>query len=1139
MSDVLPRALAIMRDALDLAEHDRADFVERACGSDAELRREVQAFFEHDSAKDERFDEQHVGRQRAQLSELADQAGESPENHPARIGEFRIVRVIGRGGMGVVYEAEQENPRRSVALKVLATGATTEQGLARFRHEIQVLGLLKDDGIAQIYEAGTYDPGTGEVPFFAMELVEGESLLVWARRSGLTMKGKLDVFRHICTATHHAHMRGVVHRDLKPENIIVTASGVPKILDFGIASATGADIALTTMHTNAGQLVGTVAYMSPEQARGDVRDVDARSDIYTLGVLLFQLLSDRFPHDVRGRSLPDALRAIQEDEPTSLKSLDTAWRGDLDTIVRHALEKAPERRYSSAEQFGADVGRFLRDEPVLAEPPSTAYQLRKFARRHRGLTVGLVLAFVALSVGLATAVHFALGEARQRHLAEQQRGQANRTAYRMAMNSAGSALESGRVFEAEVMLDATSPGLRGWEWHHLHSSLETHLWGATVLNAPITHDGMLTEAEVCFSSDGALVFALQGPERIGVWKASTGELARSIDAGTELLAHLLASGGGALAVATQDQRLLVFDEDTGAMRFERTFEQPITALAWDSTGGQLALALDMSSKEQRSSALLVGPPDDLRELLQHAHVVRGVAWASRGEQLVVIDDRMPRDSTVNITVRTIDARTGETLAFYADSSTGHQVRPYTASASASADGDALLVGSAHQFVDVFDLQAGTKDGRFAERASRMTGHAQSEVRDASVVFDGSRAATVTQDGLVVVWDLATGTALARHQVVGAKSCAIDPQGTRVAVNGGGELVVWDLESPVPRILRGHSTHVYSIEFSPDGRLIASLDYAQQVRLWDAQGGAFLGAIGPGMAVCGSPWQMVLMQWAWAADGQSLVVNSPSGWGRAELTADLEFTPGSRRVPGLESVASAAWKEFAGGAQSTQGFEFGPDGDVVLDLQRAVLVDPRDGRELRRLEGQRPYVCDPELANFSASFSPDGRRVGVARHEAIIFDVGTGTRIGALAGDGVSAVYAIAWSPSGTRLATGSSNGEIGIWDAETLQPILVLRGHSHYVHDLSWSPDGTQLVSASGDGTVAIWDSRTVAERGERARAARTLRAELEPRIECLLEELGDPLAVADRLEGAADLQGDRGREAFVALLELLARRAK
>jgi tetratricopeptide (TPR) repeat protein len=342
---------------------------------------------------------------------------ESPRPEPLRIGRYRVVRLLGEGGMGRVYEAEQDQPRRTVALKVVKPGLVSTETLLRFDREAHVLGRLQHPGIAAIHDAGTADTGQGPQPYFAMEYVRGRSLIEHADASGLDVRARVELMARVADAVEHAHRKGVIHRDLKPGNILVDESGQPKVLDFGVARVTDADHLAATMRTDLGQLVGTIPYMSPEQVQADPDGLDTRSDVYALGVLLYQLLSGRLPYAADRRSVPDSLRAILEDDPAPLRSIHRSLRGDLETIVATALDKDRERRYGSAAELAAELRRYLAEEPILAHPPSTLYQVRKFARRNRVLVGGVAAVFVALVLGLAVSLTQAWRATRAERLA--------------------------------------------------------------------------------------------------------------------------------------------------------------------------------------------------------------------------------------------------------------------------------------------------------------------------------------------------------------------------------------------------------------------------------------------------------------------------------------------------------------------------------------------------------------------------------------------------------------------------------------------------------------------------------------------------------------------------------------------------
>ncbi|PWU10955.1 MAG: hypothetical protein C5B51_03515 [Terriglobia bacterium] len=317
---------------------------------------------------------------------------------PGNIGHYRILRLLGEGGMGIVYEAEQQHPRRIVALKIIKPGLTSSELLRRFEQESQALGRLQHPGIAQIYEAGTEDTGFGPQPYFAMEFIRGLSLIQYADAEHLNAGQRLELMAKVAEAVDHAHQRGLIHRDLKPGNILVDETGQPKVLDFGVARATDSDTQ-ATRQTELGQLVGTLSYMSPEQVLADPLELDTRSDVYALGVVLYQLLAGRLPYTV-SRKLHEAVQTIREEDPAPLSSISRNYRGDIETIVAKALEKEKARRYASAVELAADIRRYLADEPITARPPSAAYSIQKFGQRHQALVIGMASVFLVLVTGI-------------------------------------------------------------------------------------------------------------------------------------------------------------------------------------------------------------------------------------------------------------------------------------------------------------------------------------------------------------------------------------------------------------------------------------------------------------------------------------------------------------------------------------------------------------------------------------------------------------------------------------------------------------------------------------------------------------------------------------------------------------------
>jgi eukaryotic-like serine/threonine-protein kinase len=434
--DLRPEVEAMFASILELSKAERESFLARECGGDPLLRAAVETLLRNYEAAGTFLEPRHATRGQT----------EARRDFPATLGRYQIIRLLGEGGMGLVYEAEQQQPRRTVALKVIKGGFASPEMLRRFELESQALGSLQHPGIAQIYEAGTADNGFGPQPYFAMEFIRGASLLQFAEARRLSTRECLELAIKICVAVHHAHERGLIHRDLKPGNILVDDAGQPKILDFGVACVTDRQVQ-TTCQTGPGELVGTLEYMSPEQVGGDPLEVDTRSDVYALGVILFELLAGRLPYFI-GRELQEAMQTIREKNPVRLSSINRTCRGDIETIVGKAMEKDKTRRYSSAAELAADIQRYLLDEPIIARPPSRVYHLRKFARRHKVVVAATAAVFAVLCAALAITVREAVRAQRAERVALRERDRAA-AAEQVAIAEKEHALRAERAATAE------------------------------------------------------------------------------------------------------------------------------------------------------------------------------------------------------------------------------------------------------------------------------------------------------------------------------------------------------------------------------------------------------------------------------------------------------------------------------------------------------------------------------------------------------------------------------------------------------------------------------------------------------------------------------------------------------------------
>jgi non-specific serine/threonine protein kinase/serine/threonine-protein kinase len=482
------RVRTLFARAVDLPPQDRTAFLDAACAGEPELRAEVNDLLNYDRGTEGGDDEEtFLKSPLVRTAEAAPPDGPTPRQPegplPARIGRYRIVRRHGEGGMGTVFEAEQESPRRTVALKVIRSGFPTREMVNRFQHEAQILARLQHIGIAQVYEADMSEDGH---PFFAMEFIRGVPLDEFVRSRGLGASECLELLARVCDAVQHAHDKGVVHRDLKPVNILVDGSGQPKILDFGVARVTDADLLTTRSQTLTGQLLGTPSYMSPEQLSAQPSVLDGRSDVYTLGVILFELLAHRLPYHLDQLPVHEVARVIDQQEPSRLGSVDRRYRGDLEVVVAKALEKKKAARYASAAELASDIRRYLRGEPIRARKVSAAERSWRWARRNPAVAL-LACAFTTVLVlatagSLMAARRFARAAGEERALRQDAveardvasaRERAERwERYRASIAAASAALQLQNSGTGERALNAAPEEHRNWEWRYLHSLLE-------------------------------------------------------------------------------------------------------------------------------------------------------------------------------------------------------------------------------------------------------------------------------------------------------------------------------------------------------------------------------------------------------------------------------------------------------------------------------------------------------------------------------------------------------------------------------------------------------------------------------------------------------------------------------------------
>jgi WD40 repeat protein/tRNA A-37 threonylcarbamoyl transferase component Bud32 len=1064
---------------------------------------------------------------------------------PRQVGDYDILAEVGRGGMGVVYKARHRDLHRLAALKMVLAGefASPTQEL-RFQLEAELAARVHHPNIVQVYEIGTYEGR----PFLALEWVAGGSL---ANR----MDGKpwppgeaAALIETLARAINVAHEEGVVHRDLKPANILLVSGGVvsgewsgdtthpspltthqPKITDFGLAQTIEGGRTMT----QSGVLVGTPEYMAPEQASGKRALVGPATDIYALGVVLYQLLTGQLPF--RGDSTLELLRAVTTDEPPRPRRLQPRLPRDLEAITLHCLEKEPGQRYPSALALAEDLQRFREGKQVLARPVGAVARLSRACRRRPLVTLLLALLTVALFGGMGGVTWKWLEANEQRDRANEQRDRADaekeealHQAYRASLAAAGAALPNHDVVDAARHLKSAPEALRGWEWRHLRSRLDD---SSAVVPLPLG-DGFLIPAPLPLPSSPAAGGAggvREDQLRIGVLTSAglritdlEGREQRTVPVGPD---HRRAVS---VAQTRRGLRVAAWVDDTA---FDLL----------DDAGKVLCRVVRPIVKHQ--AAPVVVSPDGTRLACRAGDDERQVAVydATSGMQTAVCkghdaeamtytfspDGTRLASGSVDRTARVWDAATGKLLA----TCRGHASSVH--SVAFSPDGARLVTSSADGTV----MQWDTRTGQRIELP--YDGHG-ALLQSAVYSPDGQWVASAGEDRTIRVWrarglqDVAvlhghTGVVLEVAFAPGGRQLASRSCRTGDERGWDGTVRVWDLDpqAPLP-VLQGHRGAIRAVAYSPDHRWLASASWDKTVRLWDAATGeqcatlphpsfVFGLAFGPDgtWLVTGSRQDVRLRIWDVTTarvrkeiplHGGNVLFHSltlsPDGTRVAATTEDLQF-----KNPRLTVFDIASGKALF----STKGaaLAYSPDGRWLAvrpeEEKTVLLLDARTHETSARFSGHEGYVS-------TAAFSPDSRLLASGSQDRTIrlWQIGSG-ECRVLPGH-TDVIYSVAFHPDGTRLASAARDGVVWLWDVARGEEVVRLRGQHSFVETLAFSPDGATLASGYGDATVRLWDTAPLKTRYQARRQAAAWRPEAERLVEQLWREKHDSAKVVAAL---------------------------